>query len=144
MPFQIISSLEYKTRKLIWIIYVYFLPQNLQMRLIWCHQILYTKWGILSTHSLKIARLVAHHWKKLKFSMGILTILAISNEFWKGIGSVWSSVSQSSHHIIQSAAQAFLPNSRCQSLNDKNKSFYFEPILLPMFKGRNFVNKMCF
>ena len=48
----------------------------------------------LRVHSLKIVRLVAHDWKKLNFSMGILTFLAVPNEFWKGKGSSWSSVSQ--------------------------------------------------
>ena len=35
-----------------------------------------------SLHTLKIARLVAHRWKKLKFSLDILTFIAIPNEFW--------------------------------------------------------------
>ena len=52
-------------------------------------------------HSLKIARLDAHHWKKLKFSMSILTFLVIPNEFWKGIGSVWRSISELSHKMGQ-------------------------------------------
>ena len=52
-------------------------------------------------HLLKIARLVAHHFKKLKFSLGILTFLAIPNQFWKGTGSVWRSFSQLSHKMGQ-------------------------------------------
>ena len=39
--------------------------------------------------------------KKLKFSIGILTFLAISNEFWKGTASVGRSVSQLSHKMGQ-------------------------------------------
>ena len=44
--------------------------------------------GSLATHLLKIAWLVAHPRKKLKFSMDILTFIAIPNELWKGKGSV--------------------------------------------------------
>ena len=48
-------------------------------------------------HSLKIARLMAHPWKKLKLSVDILTFIAIPNEFWKGKGFVWSSGCHLSH-----------------------------------------------
>ena len=57
-----------------------------------CHERAYTfsqkmsNEASLNVHSQKMARLVAHHWKKLKFSMGILTFFAIPNKFWKGTG----------------------------------------------------------
>ena len=37
---------------------------------------------LITLSPMKIARLVAHHWKKLNFSMGILTFLIIPYEFW--------------------------------------------------------------
>ena len=56
---------------------------------------------IQALHSLELARLVAHPWKNLKFSMAILTFIAIPNEFWKIKVFVWSSVSQLSHKMGQ-------------------------------------------
>ena len=72
-----------------------------------CHERAYTfsqkmsNEASLNVHSQKMARLVAHHWKKLKFSMGILTFFAIPNKFRKGTGSVWSFSSQLSHKVEQ-------------------------------------------